>query len=87
MAPGQSHGQQAFARRHASRVRVGGKTGTGVNGTANDVVLVWPKQGAAPLVVAAYLTGAQAVDDAARDAILAQAGALVAQWWKHQQQA
>lgn len=67
--------------------KVGGKTGTGVNGTANDVVLVWPKQGAAPLVVAAYLTGAQAVDDAARDAILAQAGALVAQWWKHQQQA
>lgn len=67
--------------------KVGGKTGSGVRGTTNDVVVVWPQPGTAPLVVAAYLTGAQAVDDAARDAILAQAGSVVAQWWQHQQAA
>jgi beta-lactamase class A len=37
--------------------RVGDKTGTGARGTANDVAVIWPP-GRAPIVVAAYLTGA-----------------------------
>jgi len=35
--------------------RVGDKTGTGTNGTANDIAIVWP-EGRAPLLVACYLT-------------------------------
>lgn len=35
--------------------RVGDKTGTGRNGTANDVAIIWP-EGRAPLLVASYLT-------------------------------
>jgi beta-lactamase class A len=37
--------------------RVGDKTGTGEQGTANDVAVVWPSSGA-PVIVAVYLTGA-----------------------------
>lgn len=40
--------------------RVGGKTGSGPNGTANDVVIAWPMPGATPILVAAYLTGSGA---------------------------
>ncbi|MBP2301809.1 class A beta-lactamase [Azospirillum picis] len=35
--------------------RVGDKTGTGVNGTANDVAILWP-EGRAPVLLASYLT-------------------------------
>ncbi|WP_247876043.1 class A beta-lactamase [Azospirillum sp. TSH100] len=35
--------------------RVGDKTGTGTNGTANDIAILWP-EGRAPLLVASYLT-------------------------------
>jgi beta-lactamase class A len=37
--------------------RVGDKTGSGEQGTANDVAIVWPPNGA-PIIVAVYLTGA-----------------------------
>ena len=36
--------------------RVGDKTGTGANGTNNDVGVLWPPRGA-PIVIAVYLTG------------------------------
>jgi len=35
--------------------RVGDKTGSGANGTTNDVAIIWPSSGQ-PLLVAAYLT-------------------------------
>ena len=53
------------------------KTGAGENGTRNDVGLLWPPGGGAPVLVAAYLTGG-AAEMAARDAILADVGAAVA---------
>jgi beta-lactamase class A len=46
---------------------VGDKTGSGANGTTNDVAIVWPP-GRAPLLVAAYLTGSK-LDSERRDAI------------------
>lgn len=36
--------------------RVGDKTGSGANGTVNDIGIVWPP-GRAPILVASYLTG------------------------------
>ncbi|MBF5004342.1 class A beta-lactamase [Diaphorobacter caeni] len=62
--------------------KVGGKTGSGDNGTANDVSIVWSAQGAAPMLVSAYLTGAMKIDSAGRDAILAEVGHVVADWYK-----
>ncbi len=38
--------------------RVGDKTGTGDNGTYNDVAVVWPAQTRRPVLVTCYLTGA-----------------------------
>ena len=37
--------------------RVGDKTGAGERGTRNDIAILWPP-GRAPIVVAAYITGA-----------------------------
>jgi beta-lactamase class A len=56
----------------------GEKTGTAENGTSNDVGLLWPPGDAAPVLVAAYLTGGSA-DSAIRDAALADVGAAVAE--------
>jgi beta-lactamase class A len=55
----------------------GDKTGSGANGTANDVAIIYPP-GRAPMLVAAYYTGstASATD---RDAVLANVGRLVIQ--------
>jgi beta-lactamase class A len=39
--------------------RVGDKTGTGSQGTSNDIAVLWPPD-RAPLVITAYLTGAAA---------------------------
>ncbi|MBN8871701.1 MAG: class A beta-lactamase [Rhodospirillales bacterium] len=58
--------------------QVGDKTGTGDRGTANDAGLLWPPGGRAPILVAAYLTGAQARSPAQRDATLAAVGRIVA---------
>ena len=40
--------------------RVGDKTGSGEHGTANDVGLLWPPGGAAPVLVCCFLTGTSA---------------------------
>jgi beta-lactamase class A len=55
---------------------VGDKTGTGENGTANDIAFI-RRPARAPLLVAAYLTGAAAASGAARDAALAEVGKVV----------
>lgn len=61
--------------------RAGEKTGTGENGTSNDVGLLWPPDGGtAPVLVAAYLTEGPA-DGAVRDAALADVGAAVGAAW------
>ena len=56
----------------------GEKTGSAENGTSNDVGLLWPPAGAAPVLVAAYLAGGS-TDSATRDAVLADVGAGVAE--------
>lgn len=56
--------------------RVGDKTGTGRNGSTNDVAVVWPV-GRAPMLIAAYLTETRA-DEAVRDGALAQVGRAAA---------
>lgn len=53
------------------------KTGTSGNNTSNDVGLLFPPGGRAPIVVAAYLTQG-AAKGAIRDAALADVGAAVA---------
>ena len=62
--------------------QAGEKTGAGENGTNNDVGLLWPPDGAAPVLVAAYLTEGSA-DGAVRDAALADIGAAVATALSH----
>lgn len=59
---------------------VGDKTGTGVRGTANDIAVAWPPQGG-PVLITAYLTGAQGVDAKARDAALAEVGRVLGEAW------
>jgi len=56
---------------------VGDKTGTGERGAANDVAIVWPKKGAAPWLIAVFYSAPDA-RPAERDAIIAEAGRLVA---------
>lgn len=56
--------------------RVGDRTGGAANGTSNVVGLLWPPGGAAPWVVAAFLTEC-AAPPAARDAALADVARLV----------
>lgn len=55
---------------------VADKTGTGDNGTANDVAVFWPPQ-RAPLIVTVYLTGATVARDQ-QNKIIADIGAAVA---------
>jgi beta-lactamase class A len=54
----------------------GDKTGTGDNGTANDVAVL-QRPGKAPILVAAYYTGSSAAP-AVRDSVLADVGRIVA---------
>jgi len=56
---------------------VGDKTGTGGHGTNNDVAIIWPKGGRAPLIVSTYLTESK-LPGPRQDAILASVGAEVA---------
>jgi beta-lactamase class A len=56
--------------------RVGDRTGGAANGTSNVVGLLWPPGGAAPWIVAAFLTEC-AAPPAARDAALADVARLV----------
>ena len=55
--------------------RAGDKTGTGEHGTANDIAIVWPPQGA-PILIAAYLTQTAASADK-RNAAVADVGRAV----------
>jgi beta-lactamase class A len=55
---------------------IGDKTGTGVNGTANDIAIAWTQN--RPIVVCAYLTGAK-VSDSDQDAAIAEVGRIVAE--------
>lgn len=57
--------------------KVGDKTGTGANGTTNDVAIAWRAEGAPPIVMAAYMTGGKATEEA-RQAVHADLGKLVA---------
>ena len=59
---------------------VGGKTGTGENGTACDSIIIWPTPQSAPVLVTAYLTGSK-LDAAGREEMLAQAGEVVKRWY------
>jgi beta-lactamase class A len=54
--------------------RAGDKTGTGENGTANDIAIAWPR-GGSPILVTAYYTGST-MADAARDKVIAECGRL-----------
>jgi beta-lactamase class A len=56
--------------------RVGDKTGSGSNGAANDIAVIWPPA-RAPILVAAYYAEARATDDE-RNAVLAEVGRLAA---------
>lgn len=58
--------------------RVGDKTGTGARGTTNDVGILWPPGGRAPLLVAAYLTETKQ-PAAQREAALGKVGRVVAE--------
>jgi beta-lactamase class A len=58
----------------------GEKTGTADHGTSNDVGLLWPPGGAAPVLVAAFITEGPA-DAGQRDAMLAAVGTAVAGAW------
>jgi beta-lactamase class A len=55
--------------------RVGDKTGTGTNGTANDVAIAWALGG--PILIACYLTLATSATEAARDAAHAEVARTV----------
>jgi len=60
--------------------RAGEKTGSSENNTSNDVGLLWPPNGGAAVLVAAYLTQG-AADGKLRDAALADVGAAVTAAW------
>jgi beta-lactamase class A len=56
--------------------RIGDKTGTGMNGAANDIAMAWPPKGG-PLIVTVYFAEARASDEQ-RDAIIAEVGRIAA---------
>jgi beta-lactamase class A len=57
--------------------RAGDKTGSGDNGTANTVAILWPPSGA-PILAAVYYTGSSASADL-RNAVHAEIGRIIAQ--------
>jgi beta-lactamase class A len=56
--------------------QVADKTGTGENGTANDIAVAWTPDG--PVVITCYLTGALTATPAARESAIADVARLVA---------
>jgi beta-lactamase class A len=56
--------------------RVGDKTGTGMNGAANDIAVAWPPD-RRPLIATVYFAEAKASDEQ-RDAIIAEVGRIAA---------
>lgn len=59
---------------------VGDKTGSGDQGTRNDVALVWPTGERAPLLIASYLTGALRLTPAQRDGVHAEVASIASRW-------
>ncbi len=57
--------------------RVADKTGSGDNGTRNDIAVVWPPQ-SGPILVCVYLTGATGVTPDQRNTTIASVGRAVA---------
>ncbi|MEA9556824.1 class A beta-lactamase [Xanthomonas nasturtii] len=57
--------------------KIGDKTGSNGTDTRNDIAILWPPKGRAPLLLTTYLNGAK-VDDAGRDAALKAVAAAVA---------
>jgi beta-lactamase class A len=57
--------------------RAGDKTGSGGNGTCNDIAIAWRPGQQRPVLIAAYLTGAT-VSPALRESILASVGHVLA---------
>jgi beta-lactamase class A len=55
--------------------RVGDKTGTGSNGSANDIAIAWPP-GRAPVLTAVYFTESK-ISDEARSAVIADVARIV----------
>ncbi|MBX3503282.1 MAG: class A beta-lactamase [Alphaproteobacteria bacterium] len=53
--------------------RVAHKTGTGARATHNDIGIVWPPGGGAPIRIVVYFTGAKNASTAQIDAVLAEA--------------
>lgn len=62
--------------------RAGDKTGTndGAHNATNDVAIAWPREGAAPIVIASYLSD-NTVSQRARNAAHAEIGRIVATTW------
>jgi beta-lactamase class A len=58
--------------------RVGDKTGSGANGSTNDVGVLWPP-GRAPIIVSAFLTETAAISAARRDGAIAAIGHAIAE--------
>jgi beta-lactamase class A len=61
--------------------RVADKTGSGANGTDNDIAVAWSPAG--PIVIACYLTAAEAATSDARAAAFADVGRAVATSFGH----
>ena len=57
--------------------KVGNKTGTTGSGTSNDIGVMWPQGGGAPVLVTCYLTESTAKAEL-RDAAIAQVARAVA---------
>lgn len=60
--------------------RIGDKTGSGDNGAVGDIAVAWTPAG--PIVIACYLTGAEAASSDAREGAIASVGKLVAQTFR-----
>ncbi|WP_148864345.1 class A beta-lactamase [Marinobacter fonticola] len=56
---------------------VGDKTGAGDRGASNDVAIVWPKKGAAPILIAVYYSGTMLPNEAL-NAVHAEVGRVIA---------
>jgi beta-lactamase class A len=59
---------------------VGDKTGTGEHGASGDIAVVYAPD--APIVIASYLSGAEAASQPARDAAHAEVGRIVAETFR-----
>jgi beta-lactamase class A len=58
--------------------QVAGKTGTGMRGATNEIALLRPSHGRAPLLVAAYYDGPDDATQARHEAVIAEVGRIVA---------